>query len=349
MRLSPERIKRSPHLRAWLRTPSRGRRGVLVALASLAVIAGISGCNPFSKASASSGQPVIKVGVVPGIDNATLYLAKNRGFFSSAGINVQIVDYSSVPTELDALSGGQVDVAAGDYGNLFAARATLQKTAYKILADGYDAAPGVVEIMTMPNSPIKTPAGLENRVIGAPDTALVKAPANAPNSLVIASATSVLQSYRVNLSGVTWKNMSQQQEISELVHGQLHAALLTQPYIYQAQQLGAIQLIDACSGATAGIPLSGYFTSTSWSRGRPTEVAAFRAGLAQAAAQASMPGPVQAILPRYAKLSKQEAAVITTGVYPLSTITGNLQRTADVLWSTGMISRRLNVATMIVR
>jgi hypothetical protein len=41
--------------------------------------------------------------------------------------------------------------------------------------------------------------------------------------------------------------------------------------------------------------------------------------------------------------------VITTGVYPLSTITGNLQRTADVLWSTGMISRQLNVATMIVR
>lgn len=350
MRLSPARIEQSPRLRPWLSAPSRRRRRwVSVALASFAVVVGISGCSAFSKASASSGQPVIKVGVVPGIDNATLYLAKKRGYFSSSGINVQIIDYSSVPTELDALSGGQVDVAAGDYGNLFAARATLQKTAYKILADGYDAAPGVVEIMTMPDSPIRTPAGLENRVIGAPNTALVKAPANAPNSLVIASATSVLQSYRVNLSGVTWKNMSQQQEISELVHGQLPAALLTQPYIYKAQQLGAVQLIDACSGATAGIPLSGYFTSTSWSRDKPTEVAAFRAGLAQAAAQAAMPGPVQAILPRYAKLSKQEAAVITTGVYPLSTITGNLQRTADVLWSTGMISRQLDVATMIVR
>jgi NitT/TauT family transport system substrate-binding protein len=320
-----------------------------VVVVSLVAVAGISACNPFSQASAAAGQPVIRVGVVPGIDNATLYLARKRGYFSNAGVDVKIVDFSSVPAELAALSAGQVDVAAGDYGNLFAARAALQKTAYRILADGYDAAPGVVEIMTMPNSPVNTPADLANRVIGAPDTNLVKAPASAPNSLLIASATSVLLSYQVNMSGVTWKNMSQQQEVSQLIHGQLHAVLLTQPYIYQAQLAGAVELVDACSGATAGIPLSGYFTSTSWARDKAKEVAAFRAGLAQAAAQASMPGPVQAVLPRYAKLSRQEAALITTGVYPLSTITGDLQRTADLLWSTGMISRQLNVATMIVR
>jgi NitT/TauT family transport system substrate-binding protein len=353
MRLSSARIERSPRRVSKLRgsplgASSRRLRATAVVLVSLAVAAGISGCNPFSQASATSGQPVVRVGVVPGIDNATLYLAKKRGYFSTAGIDVRIVDFSSVRLELRALSVGQVDVAAGDYGNLFAARAALQKTAYKILADGYDAAPGVVEIMTMPNSPVKTPADLANQVIGAPDTDLAPAPASAPNSLVIASATSVLRSYQVNISGVTWSDMSQRQEISELVHGQVHAALLTEPYIYQAQLAGAVELLDACSGATAGIPLSGYFTSTSWPRDKAKEVAAFRAGLTQAAAQASMPGPVQAVLPGYAKLSKQAAALITTGVYPLSTVTGNLQRTADLLWFTGMISRQLDVAPMIV-
>jgi len=348
MRLSSARIEQSPRTRSRLGAPSRRIRSLAFVVVSLAAATGISGCNPFSQASASSGQPVIKVGVVPGIDNATLYLAQKRGYFSNAGVDVRIVDYPSVQAELHALSAGQVDVAAGDYGNLFASRAALQKTAYKILADGYDAAPGVVELMTMPNSPVKTPADLANRFIGAPNTDLVPAPPSAPNSLVIASATSVLRSYQVNMSGVTWKNISEQQEISELVHGQLHAVLLTQPYIYQAQLAGAVELLDACSGATAGIPLSGYFTSTSWPRDKATEVAAFRAGLTQAAAQASMPGPVQKVLPHYAKLSKQEAPLITTGVYPLSTVTGNLQRTADLLWSTGMISRQLNVATMIV-
>jgi len=339
--------------RIWLpalRPSHRRLRLVAAVLASLGVAAGITGCNPFSQAAASSGEPVVKVGVVPGIENATLYLAKKRGDFARAGINVKIDKFPSVDSELQALTAGRVNVAAGDYGHLFARQSQLSKNAFTILADGYDAAPGVVQLMTMPDSPVKTPADLANRVIGAPDSDTVSGePANAPNSLVIASATSVLTSFGVNVTGVRWKNMSQQQEVNELVHRQLHAVLLTEPYIYQAQQAGAVQLVDACSGATAGIPLSGYFTSTSWSQDKTQEVAAFRAGLRQADAQASMPGPVQAVLPSYANLSRQVAALITTGVYPLTTITASLQRTADLMWGTGMIPQRLNVYKMIAR
>jgi NitT/TauT family transport system substrate-binding protein len=328
--------------------PSRPRlRPIAVLLTGLAVAAGVSGCNPFSRAIASSGGPVVKVGVVPGIDNATLYLAKKRGFFDQAGIDVRIVDFPSVATELRALSAGRVNVAAGDYGDLFAAEPALQKNAYKILADGYNAAPGVVQIMTMPNSPVKTPDDL--KAIGAPNTDEVRAPADGPNSLVIASATLVLQSYGVNLSSLTWQNMTQPEEISELVHGKLDAVLLTEPYVFDAEQKGAVELVDACSGATAGIPLSGYFTSTSWSRDKGKQIAAFRSGLAQAAAQAAMPGPVQHVLPEYAHLSKEQAALITTGVYPLSTIAANLQRTADLMTRVGMIRTQLNVSKMIAK
>jgi len=78
-------------------------------------------------------------------------------------------------------------------------------------------------------------------------------------------------------------------------------------------------------------------------------VAAFRAGLAKADAEASMPGPVQAVLPSYAKLTSQEAALVTTGVYPLKTVTANVQRTADLMFFVGMIRRQLNVAKMIAR
>src|SRR5262249_14512282 len=75
----------------------------------------------------------------------------------------------------------------------------------------------------------------------------------------------------------------------------------------------------------------------------------FRAGLAKADAAASMPGPVQAVLPGYAKLTRQEAALVTTGVYPLSTVTASIQRTADLMTSVGMIRKQLNVASMIAR
>ncbi|MDR2987094.1 MAG: ABC transporter substrate-binding protein [Nocardiopsaceae bacterium] len=329
------------------RTSARRLRPIAALLACLSAAAGISGCNPFSPNGKPVDATVVRVGVVPGIDNATLKLAVKRGYFSDAGLNVEIAKFKTVDDELQALSNGHVDVAAADYGNLFAKQSALQKTAFKILADGYDAAPGVVQIMTMPNSPVQSPDQLTQ--IGAPNIDQVGAPTGGPNSLVIASATSVLQSYGVNLSNLTWKNMSETEEINQLVSGQIKAALLTQPYVFQAQQKGAIMLVDACSGATEGIPLSGYFASTSWANHNSKEVAAFRTGLARADAEASMPGPVQAILPKYAGLSPQEAALITTGDYPLSTITANLQRTADLMNRVGMIPKQLNVAAMIAK
>jgi len=339
---------------------ARNQHAAGALLTSLSIALMITACNPFSSASGSSDEPLVKVGVVPGIDNATLYLAKKNGFFARAGINVRIVNFSTVQKELQALTSGSVNVAAGDYGDLFAeqscssitARAcsNLQRNAYKIIADGYDAAAGVVQIMTMPSSSVTSAGDLSGRIIGAPRANVVQTPLQgAPNSLLIASATSVLQSDGVNISGVTWRTMTQQQEITELVHGQIGAALLTQPYVYEAEQSGAYELVDACSGATAGIPLAGYFTSTSWSADKAWEVRAFRAGLAKADAAASMPGPVQAVLPVYAKLTKQEAALVTTGVYPLSTVTASIQRTADLMTSVGMIRKQLNVASMIAR
>jgi NitT/TauT family transport system substrate-binding protein len=61
-----------------------------------------------------------------------------------------------------------------------------------------------------------------------------------------------------------------------------------------------------------------------------------------------MPGPLQAVLHGYAGLTAQEAALVTVGTYPISTIAANLQRTADMMNTEGMIRFRLNVAAMIV-
>jgi NitT/TauT family transport system substrate-binding protein len=322
-------------------------------LAGLCLVIAVTGCNPLGGSPSGASGQTVTVAVVPGMDNATLYLAKQQGLFTSAGITMQIKDYSSVSAELAALSNGSVDIAAADYGDLFYAEANAPSPIYTIVADGYDAAPGVIEIMTMPNSSINSPSGLAGRTILAPSSdVVVHRESDFPDSLAIASATSVLNSFGVNMSLVKWQHTSQLAEISALVHshGKPVAALLTQPYVYQAQQDGAVELADACSGATAGIPLSGYFSTRAWSNAANDKaaIAAFQSAIAQAAASAAMPGPIQKILPRYAGLNAQEAALVTTGVYPLTTNAANIQRTADLMNQQSMIRVRINVASMIV-
>jgi NitT/TauT family transport system substrate-binding protein len=321
-----------------------------VAAAGVGLAGLICGCSPFGSATAASGQ-TITVAAVPGIDNANLYLAQKKGLFADAGIHVKIIAYTSVSSELSALSNGDVDVAAGDYGDLFSDQANSGNKIYTILADGYDAAPGVMLIMTTANSGLTSPTQLAGHTIAVPSSDRVNAPAMAPNSLDVAAATSVLVSDGVNMSYVNWQPMSQAQEVSELLAHKIKAALLTEPYVYDAQKAGAVELADACSGSTAGLPLSGYFSTKAWSHNKQNAAAvtAFQSALAKADAMASMPGPIQSVLPAYTDLPKEQATLVTLGVYPLSTITANVQRTADLMNLEGMIRYRLNVSAMIVR
>ena len=148
--------------------------------------------------------------------------------------------------------------------------------------------------------------------------------------------------------------MSQSQEINELVHGQVKAALLTGTGIYVAEQDGAVELVDACSGPTSNIPLDGFFTTSSWlqeeAKNHSDAPKAFQQGIYAADAAAAMTGPIQSALPDWIKgLGEQEADLVTTGTYPLSTIVANLQRTAGLVAAEGMTKVDIDVSTMIVR
>ncbi len=325
----------------------RRLRPIAAVFAGLVPLLVITGCNPFSSLSSNSTDQVIRVAAVPGIENANLYLAVHDGYFARSGVTVKIERFKTILAELNALNKGQVDVIAADYGDMFVAE--TGKQIYQILADGYDAASGVTEILTLPNSSVTSPAQVAGLTIPVPNTEQVSVPKGVPSTLAVASAVSVLQSDGVNLAAVSWKPMPQQQEISELVHGNVPAILLTGINVYRAQQRGAVELIDACSGPTSGIPLDGFFTTKGWlaEANHAAAAKAFQLGLYSADAAATMPGPIQDVLPAWMKISKQEADLVTTGTYPLSTITESLQRTAALLWNEGTTKSEASVAEMV--
>lgn len=326
----------------------RRLRPVAAVFAGLVPLLVITGCNPFSSLSSNSTGQVIRVAAVPGIENANLDLAVQGGYFTRAGVTVKVERFGTIQAEINALNQGEVDVIAADYGDMFVAQTA--KPIYQILADGYDAASGVTEILTQPNSAITSPGDLAGQNIPVPNSEQVKAPQGDPNTLALASAVSVLQSDGVNLAAVNWTPMTQAQEISELVRGQAKAVLLTGINVYRAQQEGAVELIDACSGPTSGIPLDGFFATGGWMAEANHKAAAkaFQQGLYAADAAATMSGPIQDVLPAWMGISKQEADLVTIGTYPLSTITASLQRTAALLWNEGTTKSEASVAKMVV-
>ncbi len=327
----------------------RLRRG-FVAFAGLVPLLVVTGCNPISGLSSSGSGSVIKIGAVPGVDNANLYVAVHGGYFARAGVTVKIVRFGSVAKEISALTGGSVQAIAADYGDMFYDESVAAHPIYRILADGYDAAPGVLEILTMPNSSITSPSQLAGLTIPVPNTDQVNSSTPGdPNTLAVAAATAVLQADGVNLAGVNWKPVQPSKEITALTSGSSKAVLLSGINVYLAQQQGAVELIDACSGPTSQIPLDGFFSLGTWVKENPQAAKDFREGLYAADAAAALPGPIQQALPAYAGVSGEQAHLVTTGTYPLSTIVANLQRTADMMEAQSMTKSDVNVRPMVVR
>jgi NitT/TauT family transport system substrate-binding protein len=329
--------------RTLIATSTAARR---VSLGFLALTLLAAGCTSASNPSSAGATP-ITVAVVPSPANAPLIIAVKDGLFRDHGLRVTVKNYNSASAELSALGNGKVDLAAGDYADFLHAQAVGQAKLH-LIADGYDAAPGVMEIVTVPGTHVNTPASLVGKTVATPEPQGITYSRNVPYSMETLAAQAVLQSDGVSPSSVTWRPMPAKNMINALHSGAVSALLATQPQVLQAQtQLGATEVLDACSGVTSGIPLAGYFSLASYAHAHTSVIDGFKAAMVKAQSDASMRGPVQAVLTSSAGISRQDAALLTLGVYPTFLSVGQVQRVATLMYNSGMIYNSLNVASLV--
>lgn len=323
---------------------------VRVGLVVLSVTALASGCNfpGTGGSSGASGSGPITVAVVPGIETAPLSVAVQENLFRQQGLNVVVKDYPSLSAEFQALTSHQAQIAAGDYTDFLYEQATGHAS-LRLIADGYDAASNSVAILTMPGSRITTPQQLESLPggVGTPLAQLPPPSETVPYNIQTLAAEQVLQNDGVSPSSVTWRPLQAQDMIGALRTGQVKAILVSEPYILEAeQQLGAVEVVNASSGVTSGLPMSGYFSLASYARAQPAALRAFQTALNQAQSQCARRGPVQAVLSNLTGMNTEVAALLTLGTYPTSTNVGQVQRVATLMYDSGMIASPVSMAAL---
>jgi NitT/TauT family transport system substrate-binding protein len=318
-----------------------------IAPAVLSVAVLVSGCQGPGTAASGNGA-AITVAVVPGIDNAPLSVAVQDGLFRQHGLNVTVRDYQSLDAEFQALTSGQAQIAAGDYTSFFYEQATNNHASLRLIADGYDAAPNSVAILTLPGSGIATPQQLQGSVtVATPLAQMAPASAAAPYNIQTLAAEEVLQNDGVSPSGVGWTPMQANDMIGALGSHRVKAILATEPYILEAEeQLGAVEVVDASSGVTSGLPMSGYFSLASYAGANPSAVQAFQGALDQAQSDCAQRGPLQPVLSQLTGMRTGDAALVTLGTYPISLNVSQVQRVATLMYDSGMIRNPVNVSAL---
>jgi NitT/TauT family transport system substrate-binding protein len=324
---------------AGLRRPASR---IMLALTAVALLA--AGCTSGSEPSAHGS---ITVALVPGVDNAPLRLAVSDGLFRKHGLDITVSPYSSLAQAVQAVHSGQADMIGGDYADLLYAD-THNQASLRLVADAYDAVPNLIEILTWPGSGITTPQDLVGKTVATPAQQLIPyklGHTHTPYSMETLAAQAVLQSDAVSPTSVKWITPSGQGLINELSSHQVAAILVSEPQVFEAEsQLGATEVLDAASGVTAGLPLSGYFASTSFASKNSNLLAAFRSVLSTAQQSSGTRGPVEAALRSTASgLTAQDAAMMTIGSYPTFLSVGQVQRVATAMYTAGLTNTKVSM------
>ena len=361
MRLVPIGGRTADHRRAG--RPARVLAGMTALMAGLLTVAGCqAGSSSTATPTFSGSDNVVRVAQTPGVGDAPLFLAFQQGLFRKAGLQVRITNLGSTRAELTALRAGKVDVAFGDYADMFYAQALAQTQAkghnaksslnLVLVADGYDAVANTMEVLALPGSHIVTPQNLAHKSVGTAQAQLM--PSNVagqgiPYSLDTVATQSVLTNNSVKPSSITWKPLPPQGLIQSLADHHVDAILATEPTLFEAEsQLGAVPVLDSCTGFTANLPLDGYFSSRTFASAHHDTLTAFRNVLLKAQALAnSQSAPVRNTLEGSEGMSVQDASLLTIGQYPTTVSVNDLQRVISLMFSFNAIPAQPSVKAML--
>ena len=324
------------------------RSSIPLAAMSLALTA--AGCHVPGTSSGSvlpSGQ-TLTVAVVPGIDTVPLQVAGQQGLFKQQGVSVTIRDYASVFDAYNALTHGKVDVAEGDYTSFFFGIAN-RGAQLKLVADGYDASAGTMQVLALPSSGINSPGQLAGKTVGTPEAQVAPFSNTFPYSMDTLATETVLQTEGVSPAGITWDEMPENKLLTALKDHQVNAIVATDPLIIEAEtQLGAQEVLDACSGVTANLPLSGYFSTVSYAGQHTAALQAFQTALTTAESDSGMRSNVQSVL-RGEDMSSLYADLVNIGQYPSFLNVGQIERIAELMYDSGMIISPVEVQSLLVK
>jgi NitT/TauT family transport system substrate-binding protein len=323
----------------------RFRTGQLIAIA-VALVMALTACGDDSDDSGSGNdggqgpeRSSVTVAALPLADDATLYIAQDRGLFEKEGLDVRIQPVQQSIQALPALSKGQVDViASANYVTFLQAheKGTLD---LRILAEGARVAPHMMDVLVPEDSDIKTVADLEGKKVAV----------NILNNIQSLTLNAVLDER--NVGRPEYRQIAFPQMGPALEKGQVDAVHAAEPFNSALQnELNARVLIDGGSSPVQSIPISGYVTTRGFAAENPKTAAAFQRAIAAAAKIATEDQTaVREELPKYAKVTADQAESIRLPAYPTTTDVSQLSRLTELMKEQGLLKKAIDPATLLVK
>ena len=215
----------------------------------------------------SQGMTSIKVGVVPVVDVAPLYLGIDKGFFEDEGLEVEPVVAQGGAAIIPAVVAGDQEIGFSNVVSLMLGQ--TQDLPVKIISQGIQATDDpendTAAIAVKGSSDIQEPADLEGKTIAI----------NTLNNISQLTVTAALDSEGVDTSTLHFVEVPLPDMVGQLEAGQIDAAGLVEPFVTTGKNAGQRMIIYDRVATEPKMTVATYFTSDSYLESNPDVVASF--------------------------------------------------------------------------
>ncbi|MFJ9039006.1 ABC transporter substrate-binding protein [Streptomyces sp. NPDC102406] len=311
-------------------------RRTFTALAAMALLAATAACGSDSDSGSdgsrsptnSAGTTTVKLGVVPILDVAPVYLGQKKGFYEKHGLRLAMSTAQGGAAIVPAVVSGQSQFGFSNVMSLMIAQSNGVPVQAVVNGVNSTGKPGADfgAVVVKKGSPLKTAKDLEGKKV-------------AVNTLKNINDTTVRESVRKaggDPSEVHFVELAFDQMAAALAGGQIDAAQVVEPVLATVKEAGGRVIASNFTDTAPDLTVAMYFTSTTYAKNHPDIVEKFTAATKESLAYADRhPDEVRQILTTYTKISTATLDELILPRWPVTADRSSIEKLAQLGQSDG--------------
>jgi NitT/TauT family transport system substrate-binding protein len=309
-------------------------RRLFASLATATLVAALTACGSSGSSGGTTtneGTTKVKVGVIPIVDVAPIYLGQKKGFFANRKIELTMESGQGGAAIVPGVVSGQFQFGFSNFTSLLIAQ--TKNVPIKVVANGVastgETGKDFGGVTVKADSPIKSAKDLAGKKISV-------------NTLKNIGDTTIRESVRKaggDPSGINFVEMPFPNMQAALTGGQVDAAWVVEPQLSQILGTGARVVAWNFVDPAPNLDIAGYFASTKLIAEQPDLVKKFTEAMNESLTYADThPDEVREILGTYTKIDPSLRTKLTLPKWPTEINRASIETLSTLGASDGVIS-----------
>ncbi|TFV89079.1 ABC transporter substrate-binding protein [Blastococcus sp. CT_GayMR16] len=324
-------------------------RRLLATTAALALATTLAACGGDSSDDSSSGGSggggseevrSIRVGVIPIVDVAPIYLGVEQGFFEDRNIDVELVPGSGGAAAVPGVVSGDYDFSFGNVTSVLLAGS--QGLPLRIVANGVsstgDPATDFSGVVVPGDSPIQSAADLVGQTVAV----------NNLKNIGEVTIRKAIEDAGGDPSDVEFVELPFPEMPAAVAGGNVDAAWVVEPFLTVSKGQGARSVLAPFAEPIENLTVACYFTTEQMLQEDPDLVDDFQAAMQESLAYAQAnPDEVRRIILTYTQVPPAAAEAIALPSFPEEINVESVETVAELMQDFGITEEQADVDALM--